>query len=349
MRIQLTHSQRFAILIIATIIGAWMDIRWGSVHIPLDSFLNILMGEDTEPLAWKQILFRIRLPRAITALLAGSALASAGLHMQTLFRNPLVGPSTLGIAAGASLGVAWLSLRRDLGWGSGMIRQLGIGASWELILAASIGALVIMIIILLVSLRIRDEATLLIIGLMTAYTTSAIISLWQYISRPEDIQSFLLWTFGSLGGASGSQLWIMAIVIGIGWVLSVLVLKPLDMLLLGETYAQSLGLNVMLARWGIILAGSLLTGAVTAFCGPIAFVGIAVPHLARSWFHSSKHYILFPATILMGALIMLLCDLIAQWPGNAQTFPINAITSLLGAPVVIIVLLRQRKLGGFFS
>ena len=304
----------------------------------------MLTGISSENELWEKIIFIIRMPKAVTAILAGSALAVAGLQMQTLFHNPLAGPSVLGITAGASLGVAMIMLT-----GGGVasiyaIRELGLGGSWLIVIASAVGAALVMILILMLSIKLRDNVSLLIVGIMVGNITISLVSIWQYFSDPEQIQDYLMWTFGSLGGVTSSQLKIFTSVVVIGLFLTFFNSKALNTLLLGENYARSLGLNVMFARTLIILTTSILAGVVTGFCGPIAFVGIAVPHLARTLLGTSDHRVLIPATMVLGAALMLGCDIIAQMPGSQMVLPINAITALLGSPVVVWVIVKRRNL-----
>jgi iron complex transport system permease protein len=280
----------------------------------------------------------------VSAILAGTALAVAGLQMQTLFHNPLAGPSVLGITAGASLGVAVIMLTSGGAASIYAIRQLGIGGSWMIVIASVLGAALVMAFILLLSIRLKDNISLLIIGIMVGNITISVVSIWQYFSEPEQIQDYLMWTFGSLGGVTSGQLNIFSIVVVAGLLLTFLNSKALNTLLLGENYARSLGLNVFQTRTVIIITTSLLAGAVTGFCGPIAFVGIAVPHLSRALLGTSDHRVLIPATLILGAALMLFCDIIAQMPGSQITLPINAITALLGSPVVVWVIMKKRNL-----
>lgn len=320
------------------------DLGLGSVAIPPVDVLKLLLGQDVDNHLWEKIVYVIRLPKAITAILAGSALAVAGLQMQTLFRNPLAGPSVLGITAGAGLGVALVMLTSGGAASIYAIRQLGIGGSWLIVLASVAGSGIVMGIILLVSARIKDNISLLIVGIMIGNITISVVSIWQYFSDPEQIQDYLMWTFGSLGGVTSSQLNIFIIIISIGLLMAFLGSKSLNTLLLGENYARSLGLNIKLTRVYLIVTTSLLAGTVTGFCGPIAFVGIAVPHLSRSLLGTSDHRILIPFTLVFGAMLMLGCDIIAQLPGSQISLPINAITALLGSPVVVWVILKNRNL-----
>lgn len=321
-----------------------VDLGLGSVNIPPKDVFKQLLGLGVENELWQKIIFMIRLPKAITAVLAGSALAVAGLQMQTLFRNPLAGPSVLGITAGASLGVALVMLTSGGAASIYAIRQLGLGGSWLIIIASALGAGIVMSLILLISNRLKDNISLLIIGIMIGNITISIVSIWQYFSEPEQIQDYLMWTFGSLRGVTSSQLSILLVVISIGLVLAFFSSKSLNTLLLGENYARSLGLNIKRTRFFLILTTSLLAGAVTGFCGPIAFIGIAVPHISRSVLGTSDHRILIPASLIIGAMLMLFCDIIAQLPGSQITLPINAVTALLGSPVVVWVILKNQNL-----
>ena len=321
-----------------------LDLGLGSVSIPPFEVFKVLVGFSDGNELWEKIIFMIRMPKAISAILAGTALAVAGLQMQTLFHNPLAGPSVLGITAGASLGVAMIMLT-----GGGVasiyaIKELGIGGSWLIVIASASGAALVMIFILLLSIRLKDNVSLLIIGIMVGNITISLVSIWQYFSEPEQIQDYLIWTFGSLGGVTPGQLRIFAMIVILGLSLTFLNSKSLNTLLLGENYARSLGLNVFWARTMIIVTTSILAGVVTGFCGPIAFVGIAVPHLARSLLGTSDHRILIPSTLILGAAIMLACDIIAQLPGSQMALPINAITALFGSPVVVWVIVKRRNL-----
>ena len=321
-----------------------LDIGLGSVRIPALDVMKVLAGIETENDLWHKIIFMIRLPKALSAVLAGSALAVAGLQMQTLFHNPLAGPSVLGITAGASFGVALVMLSGGSAASIYAIQQLEIGGSWLIVIASALGAAMVMAIILLVSIRLKDNISLLIIGIMIGNISISIVSIWQYFSEPEQIQDYLMWTFGSLGGVTSGQLSIFSGVVLIGILLVFLSSKSLNTLLLGENYARSLGLNIKLTRFFLILTTSLLAGAVTGFCGPIAFVGIAVPHIARSVLGTSDHRVLIPASLIIGAMLMLFCDIIAQLPGSQYSLPINAITALLGSPIVVWVILKNRNL-----
>lgn len=321
-----------------------LDLLLGSVKIDISHVWGAIWGSADINEVESNIIRKIRLPKAFTAVLVGSALSVGGLQMQTLFRNPLAGPSVLGISSGASLGVALLMFVMGGVGGFWGIGQLKFAGSTLLVLAASLGAGLIFLLILLLSLRIRDNVVLLILGIMMGFITSAVVSIWQYFSDPGQIQDYLIWTFGSLSGVSNSQLLVLTVCVGMGIFIAFLLSKSLNMLLLGDDYARSLGLQIKHTRIWIILSTSLLTGAVTGFCGPIGFIGIAVPHLTRSLFDTSDHRILIPCTCLIGSIIMLLCDVIAQLPGYSIALPINAVTALIGAPVVIAIILQRRNL-----
>lgn len=325
-----------------------LNLALGSVDIPIESIVQILMGGEVADEAWRKIVINIRIPRAVTAILAGSALSVGGLQMQTLFRNPLAGPSVLGITAGASLGVAIVMLAAGTITSIFAIQQLSALGSWIIIIAASLGSAAVLLLILLISIKVRDNVTLLIIGLMIGNITIALVSIWQYFSQPEQIQDYLIWTFGSLGGVPLNQLWILGVVALMGGSIALILSKPLNGLLLGENYARSMGLSVSSTRIWIIVSTSLLAGGITAFCGPIGFVGIAVPHLTRSLLGTNDHRVLIPGTLLMGAILLLACDIIAQVPGSSTTLPISAVTSMVGSPVVIWVIIQRKNLKASF-
>lgn len=326
-----------------------INVALGSVRIPVYEIITILTGGEVQNPAWVKIVENIRLPRAFTAVLAGSALSVGGLMMQTLFRNPLAGPSVLGITAGASLGVAVVMLAAGTVTSIFAIQQLSSAGSWLIIVAASLGSAAVLFLILLISMRIRDSVTLLIIGLMIGNMTIALVSIWQYFSNPEQIRDYLIWTFGSLGGVASEQLMVLVPVVLVGTVIAFGLSKSLNGLLLGENYAKSMGFSIRRSRFWIILSTSLLAGGVTAFCGPIGFVGVAVPHLTRSLLNTNEHRILIPATFLMGAILMLACDIVAQVPGSSTTLPISAVTSMVGSPVVIWIIVKRKNLQASFS
>ena len=271
----------------------------------------------------------------------GSGLGISGLLMQTLFRNPLAGPFVLGISSGASLGVALVIL--GAGLFGGVFSTLLI-SKWSIVIAASLGSFLVLLAVLIVSSKVKDTMAILIIGLMFGSITAAVVSVLSYFSSAEQLQQYIFWGFGSVGNLSWQELFIFFLIYSVGIILSILSIKGLNTLLLGENYAKSLGLNIKQSRFIIIVATSLLAGTITAFAGPIAFIGLAIPHITRQIFNTSNHKILLPAVLLFGAIIMLICDSIAQLPTSDYTLPINAITSLLGAPVVIWLLVRKRKM-----
>jgi len=334
-------------LILFILVFFMLDIALGSVAIPFKEIVKIFFSSGSDNEAWIYIVEKIRIPKAITAVLVGCGLSVSGLQMQTLFRNPLAGPSVLGITAGASLGVALIMLSAGSITSLYTIQALGISGSWLIILASSAGAALIMMIIVAISSALRDNIIMLIVGVMIANITLSIISIWQYFSAPEQIKEYLLWTFGSLGGVTEHHLQVLAIVIVIGLFISFASSKLLDALLLGENYARSMGLTVNRARILIICSTSILAGSITAFCGPIGFIGIAVPHLARSLFNTSNHRILIPGCCLIGTALMLVCDIVSQMPGSQTALPINIITALIGSPVVIWVIVSRNNLRGF--
>lgn len=326
-----------------------LDIMLGSVAIPFKEVFRIVTTGESENRAWLFIIEKIRLPKSITAILAGCGLSVSGLQMQTLFRNPLAGPSELGITAGAGLGVAAVMLAGGSSASMYAISQLGISGGWLIIGMASLGSAGVLALILLIAGRIRDNVILLIVGVMIGTITLSIISIWQYFSQPEQLQEYIMWTFGSLGGVTGYHLYVLSGVVVAGLLLAFASSKSLNALLLGENYARSMGLTVGRTRLLIMLSTSLLTGSVTAFCGPIGFVGIAIPHITRSLLGTSNHRVLIPATCLTGTVLLLLCDIIAQLPGTQTVIPINVVTSLLGAPVVIWIIIRRNNLRSSFS
>lgn len=324
-----------------------LDIALGSIDIPFQEVVKILFSIKSGDNSWDYIVEQIRIPKACTAVIAGCGLSVSGLQMQTLFRNPLAGPSVLGITAGASLGVALVMLSAGSVASLYSIRELGITGSWLLIIASTLGAAFVMLIVVAISARIKDNVIMLIIGVMIGNITISVISIWQYFSAPEQIKDYLMWTFGSLSGVTESHLFVLALVVLFGLVISFASSKLLDALLLGENYAQSMGLTVKRARFLIICSTSIIAGSITAFCGPIGFIGVAVPHLARSLFNTSDHRILIPACCLVGTALMLICDIIAGLPGSQSVLPINIITALIGSPVVIWVIVRNNNLRGF--
>ncbi|MCC9138212.1 FecCD family ABC transporter permease [Pontibacter silvestris] len=345
-----THRRRFAVygLLLLVLLCFMLDVVLGSIHIPLKEVVAILSGHSSENAAWVYIIEKIRLPKAMTAVLVGCGLSISGLQMQTLFRNPLAGPSVLGITSGASLGVALVMLSAGSIASIYSIKELGISGSWLLILASTLGSAFIMLIIVAISAKLKDNVVMLIVGVMIGNITISVISIWQYFSAPDQIKDYLMWTFGSLGGVTENHLYVLACVVLIGLFISFSSSKLLDALLLGENYARSMGLTVGRARLLIIISTSILAGSITAFCGPIGFIGIAVPHLARSLFNISDHRALIPYCCLTGTALMLICDIIAQLPGSQTALPINVVTALVGSPVVIWIIMSRNNLRSSF-
>ena len=302
-------------------------------------FLGESSGKDT----WDYILINYRLPKAITAVLVGMGLSISGLLMQTLFRNPLAGPYVLGLSSGSSLGVAFVIL------GASIVPNFMASillSSYGIVIASSLGSLTVLIAVLILSYRLRDTMAILIVGLMFGSFTSAIVGTLTYFSSAEQLQKFTFWSLGNLGNLSWNSISILFCSVLIGLILSLFSIKSLNSLLLGENYAKSLGLNYSKSRLIILIATSILAGSITAFVGPIAFVGLAVPHIAKLVFQTSNHFLLFWSSLLFGAMVMLICDTISQVPGGDFTLPINAITSIFGAPIVIWLLIRKRKMIG---
>jgi iron complex transport system permease protein len=318
-----------------------LNISLGSVSIPIKDVFNSLIDGNSSKETWDYIIINYRLPKAITAIVVGISLSVSGLLMQTLFQNPLAGPDVLGLSSGASLGVATIVMGATflpMGLSSSLLSSYGI------ILASSLGSFLVLLAVLAVSQRLRDTMAILIVGLMFASLTSAIVGTLTYFSTAEQLQKFTFWSMGNLGNLSWSSIGILSICVTIGLLLSLISIKPLNALLLGENYARSLGMNYKRTRLIIIIATSILAGSITAYSGPIAFIGLAVPHIAKLVFQTSNHTILFWATLLLGAIIMLICDSISQLPGSDLTLPINAVTSIFGAPIVIWLLVRKRKM-----
>ena len=325
----------FIILSILLVVLFFLDLLVGSVHIPLRDILGAIVGVDVDP-ATRLIVLDIRLIKAVVAILTGMALSVSGLQMQTLFRNPLAGPYVLGINSGASLGVALFILGMPLlgiATNSTMSSIGTAGAAW-------LGSALILAFVASVSTRIKDIMVILILGMMISSGVSAVVQILQYLSNEESLKSFVIWTMGSLGDVTTNQLHLMLPAVLIGLVVSVAVIKPLNLLLLGEQYARTMGLNVRRSRYLIFLSTTLLAGTVTAFCGPIGFVGLAIPHIARMLFSNADHRILLPASALCGAVVLLTCDIISKW----LTLPINTITALLGIPIVIWVVIRNKSI-----
>jgi iron complex transport system permease protein len=333
------HTITFIALGLLLLFLLLLNISFGQIAIPIKEVFKSLTGNTASKESWEYIIFNYRLPKAITAILVGFGLSISGLLMQTLFRNPLAGPYVLGLSSGSSLGVAFVIM--GAGFLPVYIAEIFL-SPYGIIFASCLGSLAVLIAVLLVSQRIRDTMAILIVGLMFSSFTGAIVSSLTYFSSAEQLQKFTFWSMGNLGNLSWSQISILHTVTIIGLLLSISKIKALDALLLGESYAKSLGINFNRTQVIIILATSLLAGSITAFVGPIAFVGLAVPHLAKLIFQTSKHWILFWGTLFFGAITMLFCDLISQLAGTV-VLPINAITSIIGAPVIIWLLIRKRN------
>ncbi|MGV6831549.1 MAG: FecCD family ABC transporter permease [bacterium] len=339
MKVGKSHIAWLFLLSGITLLFFIINISLGSVRIPFNEVFNGLFGLPMTNQNWEYIIFDYRMPKAITSVLVGTGLGVSGLLMQTLFRNPLAGPFVLGITSGASLGVALIIL------GASAFGFTFLAATkWNVIIAASLGCFLVLLAVIAVSSKVRDTMAILIIGLMFASFTSSVVSVFSYFSSAEALQQFIFWGFGSLGNLSWQEVAILGLLIFIGLLLCLFLVKRLDALLLGDNYAQTLGINLKKVRLLIIIVTSILAGTITAFAGPIAFIGLAVPHFARLLFSTASHKILLPATIFLGAIILLICDSVAQVPFYNYTLPINAVTSLIGAPIIIWLLVRKRKL-----
>ena len=310
--------------------------------IPLRSIVHILFDTGEESEVWRNIVWKSRVPQSLTALVAGAGLAVSGLQMQTVFRNPLAGPSVLGISSGASLGVALVILLSG-SVGGVALSKLGYIGELALTIAATVGSLSVMALIVFVSQKVRGSVTLLIIGVMIGYVANAIIGMLKYFSVEEDIRAYVIWGLGSFARVSGNQMTLFVAIMAVLLPLSLLLIKTLNLLLLGEGYARNLGLNIKRARLSVISCAGLLTAIVTAYCGPVIFLGLAVPHLCRGLLRTSDHRILMPASILTGASLALVCNLIARMPGFEGALPVNSVTALIGAPIVVYVLFSKRR------
>lgn len=319
------------------------DIMFGSVSLLPSDVLSAIFSDGSPDI--ETIVMKFRIPKALTAVMVGIALSVSGLQMQTVFRNPMAGPYVLGISSGASLGVALVILGLPSIISSVNLQGLG---NWALVVASWLGAGAVMLIIMFISVKVKDILTVLILGIMLSSGISAIVSIMQYFSSESMLKAYVIWTMGSLGNLTSHQLQVLAVSVSAGIVLSLASVKMLNALLLGENYAGSIGLNIKFARLIVFAGTSILAGSVTAFCGPIGFIGIAVPHIARVIFKTSDHKILVPSTILLGGIIMLASDLISQLPGSERVLPVNSVTSFVGIPVVIWVILRDRKYSGSF-
>lgn len=338
------QSTSFSMLLIvaAILVLLFLNLILGSVSIPLKSVWNVLCGNGGEPVTWQNIIWKSRLPQALTALVAGAGLSVSGLQMQTVFRNPLAGPSVLGISSGASMGVAFVVLLSG-SIGGVALSRLGFMGEIALSVAAVIGSLSVMALIVYVSQKVKGNVTLLIIGVMIGYVANAVIGVLKFFSVEEDIRAYVIWGLGSFSRVSGNQMMLFVAIMAVLLPLSFLLVKTLNLMLLGDGYARNLGLNVKRSRLLVITSAGVLTAIVTAYCGPIIFLGLAVPHLSRAIFQTSDHRILMPASLLVGGALALVCNLIARMPGFEGALPVNSVTALVGAPVVASVLFRKRK------
>ena len=330
------------ILIVAIVALAIVNLLIGSVHIPLKNVCQILLGDTSESEIWQNIIWKSRLPQALTAIVAGAGLAVSGLQMQTVFRNPLAGPSVLGISNGSALGVAFVVLLSGRIGGVALSR-LGYLGDAAMSVAAIVGALGVLILIVWISNRVKGNVTLLIIGVMIGYLANAIIGVLKFLSPEEDVKAFVVWGLGSFSRVSGDEMVLFVVLMTVLLPLTMLLVKTMNLLLLGDRYAANLGLNIRRSRLLVILSSGVLVAIVTAYCGPIMFIGLAVPHLARALFRSSDHRVLMPATALCGAALALFCNLIARMPGFEGVLPVNSVTALVGAPVIAAVLFRKRN------
>lgn len=321
---------KFILLLLVTAILFVADIAYGSVRIPLSELFS-----DNE--LYHNIIYNFRLPKALTALITGAAISVAGLIMQTLFRNPLAGPYVLGVSSGASLGVAIFILA------GGVLPVAFIESGWGLVISATLGAILVLMLVLAVSLRVRQAVSLLIVGIMFGQLSGSLVTILQNSSDPDSLKLFVVWTFGSLSAVTWNYMWVMLPIVAIGLIIVFAIQKPLNALLLGENYAQGLGVNTSRTRLLIIIAIALLAGATTAFTGPIAFIGMAVPHLVRGLLKTSNHQLTIPGSVLIGASLLLLCDLVCQLPASGYTLPINAVSALVGAPIIIWIILKNRN------
>ena len=319
-----------------------LNLLLGTVHIPVGSVCAILLGSGGENEIWTNIVLSSRVPQALTAMVAGAGLAVSGLQMQTVFHNPLAGPSVLGISNGASLGVAFVVLLSG-SLGGVALSRLGYLGDVAMSIAAIVGALAILGLIAYVSQKVKGNVTLLIIGVMIGYLANAIIGVLKFFSAEEDVKAFVVWGLGSFARVSGDQMLLFVTLMAILLPLSMLLVKTMNLLLLGDAYARNLGLNIQRSRLLVIVCSGVLVAIVTAYCGPIMFIGLAVPHLARALYRTSDHRILMPGTMLAGGVLALVCNLLARLPGFEGALPVNSVTALVGAPVIAMVLFRRRK------
>ena len=335
------NTKLIILLSLILILTLLLNISLGSISIPIKDVFKTLTGENSSKETWNYIILNYRLPKAITAILVGIGLSISGLLMQTLFRNPLAGPYVLGLSSGSSLGVAFVILGAN--YLPVFISSILL-SSYGIILASCLGSFLVLLLVLLVSKKLRDTNSILIVGLMFGSFASAIVGVLTYFSSAEQLQKYTFWSMGNIGNLSWNSIIILSISVLIGLILSVFSIKSLNAMLLGENYAKSLGINFKKSRLTIIFATSILAGSITAFAGPIAFIGLAVPHIAKIVFQTSNHFILFWSTLLFGAVTMLVCDIFSHIRGTEIMLPINAITSIIGAPIVIYLLLNKQKM-----
>ena len=330
------------LLIVSIIAFLVLNLLLGTVKIPVSDVVGILLGEKSDNRIWTNIILKSRLPQSLTAMMAGAGLGVSGLLMQTVFRNPLAGPSVLGISSGASLGVACVVLLSG-SIGGVALNKLGVIGEVTVTLSAIIGSLLIMALIAFVAQKVRGNVTLLIMGVMIGYIANAIIGVLKFFSAEEDIRAYVIWGLGSFARVSGGQTWVFIILMLLLLPTAFFLIKTLNLLLLGDSYARNLGLNIKRARPLVIGCSGILVAVVTAYCDPIVFLGLAVPHICRGLFHTSNHATILPASLLAGASLALLCNLIARLPGFEGALPVNSVTALVGAPVVMWVLFNKRK------
>jgi hypothetical protein len=330
------------LLVASIIVFLVLNLLLGSVEIPAGDVMDILLGDKSDNRIWTNIVMKSRLPQSLTAMMAGAGLAVSGLLMQTVFRNPLAGPSVLGISSGASLGVACVVLLSG-SVGGVALSKLGVIGEVTITLSAVIGSLLIMALIAFVAQKVRGNVTLLIMGVMIGYIANAIIGVLKFFSAEEDIRAYVIWGLGSFSRVSGGQTWVFIILMLVILPSAFFLIKTLNLLLLGDAYARNLGLDIKRARLLVIGCSGVLVAVVTAYCGPIVFLGLAVPHICRGLFHTSNHATILPASLLGGASLALLCNLIARLPGFEGALPVNSVTALVGAPVVMWVLFNKRK------
>ena len=330
----------FLLLLVAIIVLTVVNLLIGSVKIPVADVCRILAGDDSQEI-WTNIVWQSRLPQALTAMMAGAGLAVSGLQMQTVFRNPLAGPSVLGISNGSALGVAFVVLLSGQ-LGGVALSRLGYLGDAAMSVAAIIGALAVLMLIVWISNSVKGNVTLLIIGVMIGYLANAIIGVLKFLSPEEDVKAFVVWGLGSFSRVSGDEMILFVVLMSVLLPLSMLLVKTMNLLLLGDRYAANLGLNIRRSRLLVILSSGVLVAIVTAYCGPIMFIGLAVPHLARALLRTSDHRVLMPATALSGACLALFCNLVARMPGFEGVLPVNSVTALVGAPVIAAVLFRKR-------